>query len=183
MSPGAAISELAAYTFGDIDALVNFAWADQDFSNGAIDYATEQGQICLTGREPVEPGGPSGYAYYGQTESDFRQIVFFDAEPAVMAADFARRSRDPCGDAGSLPETFELNTVLDRLIDVPVLVLFGSNDYLFTPEAPKRQVALYTGSQDVTLHVFSHTGHGLTLERSAPQVRATVAAWLSDHNL
>ena len=50
---------------------------DQGFSNGAYRHAIAQGQTCLAGGEPDEPGGPGGYAYYGQTEAEFREIVFF----------------------------------------------------------------------------------------------------------
>ena len=81
------------------------------------------------------------------------------------------------------PKTFQVNALLDRSILVPVLLLFGANDFLFTSEAPKQQAALYAGSRDVTLRIFPDTGHGLTRERSAPQVRDAVASWLREHGL
>ena len=182
-SGGAAIAEIEAYSFGGIDALVNFAWAEQGFTQGAIEHSLMQGAVCFQGGEESEPGGPGAYAYYGQTEADFREILFHDAEEAVMVADFARRNRDPCGDSASIPPATQVNGRRVGEIHVPILLAWADADFLFDPSAAEAQRDLYSGSDDFTLARFPNMGHALMLERGAAAVRRTVSGWLAERGL
>lgn len=182
MSTGAAIAEQVAHTFGGIDALLVFGWADSGFSNLALQHALAQGVSCALGA--LRPERPGGYAYYGATRRDFEQIVFAgDAEPAVMAAAWAMRNRDPCGDGASLATTFVVSSLRVPEIRVPVLVLFGTRDSLFVTGSAERQAALFSGSSDVSLALFDGAGHGLTVARQAPQVQQRVSEWLTERGL
>ena len=178
-SAGGAISEIAAYSFGGIDALLLFAYSDHSFSNRSIAEASEQGLFCATGGEPQDSDGPGGYAYFAQTREEFRSFVFADAEPAVAARAAAMRNRDPCGDATSLTPAVATNQMNAGGIQVPVLLLYGTSDAIYEqPAAGESQRDMLSGSRDVTLRFFRGTGHALTLERRAPEVRGTVSRWL-----
>jgi pimeloyl-ACP methyl ester carboxylesterase len=180
-SVGGAVAELAAHSFDDlgIEALVLFAYADQGYSQRTVQQSFAQGQVCLAGGDPAEPG----YAYYGQSEADFRGNVFHSAPPEVVAAATAMRNRDPCGDAASLTPATVVNGNRAGAIEEPVLLLFGRNDAVFEPGAGEQQARAFSGSKEVTLREFDNAGHALTLERPAPQVADTMGAWLRERRL
>ena len=179
-SVGAAVAELAAHSFEDVGiaGLVTMGWADQGFSDRTIQQSFDQGARCTAGGEPADDGGPPAYAYFGHTPEEFQGNVFASAEPSVVAAATALRNRDPCGDVASLTPAGVVNGQRLSRIAVPVLLLFGGSDAVFTPEAPAEQSRAFSGSDDVRLETFEGAGHALALERQAPQVRATLAAWL-----
>lgn len=183
-SAGGAIAELAAYSFGGIDALVLFAYADQGFTMRSIQEANEQGLTCATGGEPAEPGGPGGYAFFAQTGEEWKSFMFASAEPVIADRAAALRNRDPCGDTGSLTPAVVANNSGVPEIAVPALLLYGTSDAIYEqPSAGEGQRDLFSGSDDVTLRFFENTGHALTVERSAPTVRNVVAEWLSARGL
>lgn len=179
-SVGAAAAELAAWSFQDIGiaGLITFAWADRDPSARSAEQSLAQSSVCARGGEESDPGQAGGYAYFGQGPDDFKANVFHDAEPSVVATATAQRNRDPCGDASSLTPAAVANARNVKAINAPVLLLFGRNDAVFTANAPQRQKELFTGSDDVSLETFANTGHAMTLERSAPDMRAAVSNWL-----
>jgi pimeloyl-ACP methyl ester carboxylesterase len=90
-----------------------------------------------------------------------------------------RLERDPCGFYGSTAMATLLGPRLIPAISVPVLLFFGAHDALFPSPAGEKQKALYTGSRDVTLATLPDAGHTPMNERSAPDFRATLSAWLS----
>jgi dienelactone hydrolase len=178
-SAGGAIAEIAAHSFGGIDALVLFAYADSGFTNRSVQEASEQGLTCTTGGEAAEPGGPGGYAFFAQTPDEWKSFMFTSAEQAVADQAAAMRNRDPCGDATSLTPAVISNNLNVPRIEAPVLLLYGTSDAIYEqPAAGEQQRRLFSGSKDVTLRFFGGTGHALTLERSAPSVRQTASEWL-----
>lgn len=184
-SVGGGTAELAAHSFADlgIAGLVLFAWADQGYSARSVEQATQQAIDCAPGGEPAEPGGPTGYAYFGRTRSDFQQNVFADTDPSVREAATAMRNRDPCGDNATLLRMAAVNAASVRNIRVPVLLLFGGDDAMFEDNSDEVQAALFLNSPSVTPRSFPRAGHALTLERSAPEVHSAAATWLEDKGL
>jgi pimeloyl-ACP methyl ester carboxylesterase len=175
-SAAGAIAQVEAYSFDDIDALLVLAWADQGFSQQAMQAFGQSGEVCLKG------GDPPGYARFGQSDEDFQALGFHDADPAVVEAATALRNPDPCGDFGSV-----LTAVLNdhrwvRTIKVPVLLVYGGSDAIFPPPAGDQQKGHFTGSDDVTLETIPETGHALSLERSAGTTRDVIASWLCNHS-
>jgi pimeloyl-ACP methyl ester carboxylesterase len=183
-SVGAVASELAVHSFPDLEVagLAVFAWADQGFSQRVGQQSAEQAQVCATGGEEAEPGGPGSYAYYGQTPEDFHGNVFASADPAVVEAATRLRNRDPCGDAASLTQATVVNSSQLSQITVPVLLLFGGADAVFEPGAGRDQASRF-GSEDVTYLEYAGAGHALLLEPPAPQIRVDVARWLAERGL
>jgi len=187
-SVGGSIAELAAHSPQlapdlQLAGLMIFAWADQGYSARSVEQSVRQGAECLPGGEPAYPGGPPGYAYFGRTETEFRDNVFKDADPAVVERATAKRNRDPCGDNATLARVAVVNQLGVKSITVPVLLVFGDKDAVFQAGAMQDQAALFEGSSSVTTKSIPGAGHALTLERSAPLVRSTTAAWLTASGL
>ena len=137
-SGGGAIAELEAYSFGGIDGLILFAYADQGFTNRSLQEANEQGLACTLGGEPAEPGQPGGYAYFAQTASEWKSFMFTTAPAPVADAAAALRNRDPCGDIASFTPAVALNNVRVPEIKTPVLLLYGTADAIYEQPARRR---------------------------------------------
>jgi pimeloyl-ACP methyl ester carboxylesterase len=134
------------------------------------------------GGQPAYPGGPGGYAYFADSAQQWKSFMFTSADPSIADAAAAMRRADPCGDTNSFTPTVLLDNQRVSQIRVPVLLLYGTSDAIYQePQAGETQRGMFTGSHDVTLHFFGDTGHALTLERSAPSVRAVASRWLTEH--
>jgi pimeloyl-ACP methyl ester carboxylesterase len=177
-STGAQIANVEAYSFRDIDALIVVALSFQTTPRAAQVFG-ETRAICLAGGEPAFPGGPGGYAFnFGQSEADFKRTMFHRVRGSVAKAVIGLRNRDPCGDTVSL-----LNALLRQKsalpkIKVPVLVICGEKDALFTPKACRAQKDLYSGSRSASLESVRQAGHAPMLERTASIFRAKIGRWL-----
>ncbi len=177
-SAGSLIAQVEAYSFEDIDALIIMAFADLGNSSTAASTFLESGIVCATGGQRAEAGQPTGYAYFGQDDSDFQAVMFHDAEPDVVAAATVMRNRDPCGDFPSLLSAVVVDQLFLGRITVPVLLVCAENDALFPRQGCEQQADLYSGA-NVTPLLLGSTGHAVTLERSAPLLHQGVANWLS----
>ena len=129
---GGLIAQIEAYSFADIDGLVVMSWADEGFSPLAVLTFTQTVTGCVAGLASL---GSGGYAYFGQTEADYRHAFFYSADPATERR-IATRPRDPCGEEGS----FAQGVLVDHLdvprIHVPVLLMDGDRDALFLRRRP-----------------------------------------------
>jgi pimeloyl-ACP methyl ester carboxylesterase len=136
--------------------------------------------LCQTGGEPSEPGGAPGYAFYGNpTAADFESIMFAAAARPVIDAAAGLRNRDPCGDTNSIiPSLLQQRKYLPR-VGVPVLVLCGTRDALYSRIGCEAQVERYTRSRRVTLELVRGAGHALTIERTARGFRRAISRWLA----
>lgn len=182
-SAGGLIAEIAAYSFGGIDALILFAYADQGFTQRSVQEANEQVLACLIGGEGASSERP-GYAYFAQTAEEWKTFMFASAEERVADQAAAMRSPDPCGDVVLLTPAVMNSHLRVREISVPVLLLYGTSDAIYEqPMAGQDQRRLFSGSDDVTLRFFDGTGHAMTLERSAPEMRRVVSEWLANRDL
>jgi pimeloyl-ACP methyl ester carboxylesterase len=184
LSSGGAIAQLEAYSFRDVDALAVFSDADQDVSTAVVSALTEMGQVCQAGGQPSGgPGTPGGYAYFAQTTQELQALLFYNADPRVESVITSIRTKDPCGDMGSLGAVIGADQANLPTVTVPVLLVYGANDAILLPQAGGDQRQRYTGSKDVTLVTLAATGHILPLERTAPEFRAVVAHWLWQRGL
>lgn len=168
-SVGAAIAQLEAATYDDVDGLVLMSWSDSGASRRAVDEASRQSTLCLQGRD---------YTRFGRTGRDYREMHFATAPRAVRRTASSLRNPDPCGDTLSLSQTASTAHVTNRDIEAPVLLLFGSRDALNRDDATEQQAQAYPSSERVTLHVVEGAGNALPLELTAPRTRRLVAGWL-----
>jgi pimeloyl-ACP methyl ester carboxylesterase len=178
-SIGGLIAQTEAATFHDVDALavVNFSDLAPSPTSlvtfGATTLSCVLGPLTFLGG-----GGADGYAKFGQSTADFNAIMFHDADPSVVAATDALRTRDPCGDTGSVPGALVNDALTIPGIHVPVLLLLGQDDALFTPPVANFGRLEYLGSGDVTQTILPDTGHALLLGNTAPAARAALTSWL-----
>lgn len=166
---GAAIAQLEAGTFSDVDGLVLMSWSDANASDRAVRAASEQVGTCLRGAE---------YASYGASAEAYRSLFFRTAPAAVQRAATRLRNPDPCGDAFSLAPTLLASGLAARQVDVPVLLLFGQRDVQVRSGAPAAQARAYSSDATVTTRTIAGAASALPLERSAPTTRQHVLRWL-----
>jgi pimeloyl-ACP methyl ester carboxylesterase len=176
-SIGGLIAQVEAATFHDVNALAVVSYSDLVPSPTALLTFARTTLACLLGPLPGG-GGADGYAPFGATAADFNAIMFHDADPSVVVATDALRTRDPCGDTGSVPGALVNDALTIPSITVPVLLLIGQNDALFTPPTADFGRLEYLGSHDVTQTILPDTGHALLLGHTAPQARAALSSWL-----
>jgi pimeloyl-ACP methyl ester carboxylesterase len=178
-SEGAVIAITEAYSFRDIDALLDMSFSFSSSPRAALTFGPPR-DACLAGGQPAEPSAPSGYAYLGQgSAADFESIMFHSASGPVRNAADAFRNRDPCGDfASTIPALLQEHSMVKR-IKVPVLVICGRSDALFSSLGCGLQQARFTGSRSASLELVRGVGHALTLEAQAPTFRREVSRWLA----
>jgi pimeloyl-ACP methyl ester carboxylesterase len=180
-SAGAEISNVEAYSFRDVDALlpISFSFSNRPRAQLALGPTRD---LCLKGGEPADPGLPSGYAYFGQPPaSDFLSLMFAGATAAVRTAAAGLRNRDPCGDTDTIVRSLSQQSRNVATIKVPVLVVCGTRDALYSPLGCSLQEERYTRARSSTLELIRGAGHGLTLERRAGTFRKRVSRWLRRH--
>ena len=185
---GGAAAEVEAYSYHDINGLMVFTYQDQGYTPFVLGIAANAGARCAAGGEPAYPGGPGGYVYYPQL-SDWRTLMP-NSDPDVIAGAIASRLRNPCGLIPSTATTAGLNFVGASTgttglgeIHVPVLLVLGALDPVFTHDGFVQQARYFTGSDDVNAVLMPGTGHFETLDRNAPRFRALVAGWLGARGL
>jgi pimeloyl-ACP methyl ester carboxylesterase len=183
-SVGGELVQIEAYSFHDIDALGVMDFADGPFSPLALEEFGIDTTQCVLGGSPQSPGGPGDYGPFGATAGDFDAAMFFDADPAVVSATNAERSKDPCGDVVSILNGVAVDLLNIESIKVPIAYVWGEDDALFLPVPwGLAQEGLYLGSPKVTNIALPDTGHAVTLELSAPLLQQRMDAWLGANGL
>jgi pimeloyl-ACP methyl ester carboxylesterase len=177
---GGLIANIEAISFKDTDGLVVMSYAPQ-VTMRAFQQFYRTREVCLEGGEPAKPGGPGEYAYFGQTEADFRANLFHSAKPTVREAATRLRVRDPCGATASLVDGLVRDLMSLSEVKVPVLIVCGREDSMTPPFVCPNLKRRYVGSSDATLSFVASAGKALPLERTAPTFRRRVATWLGAH--
>jgi hypothetical protein len=166
---GAAIAQVEAATFDDVDGLVLMSWTDRGATSLATRTASRQSAAC---------GAGADYAPFAATATAFRNLFFATAPSGVQKAAAARRDPSPCGDATSLTPLLLGSSLGAGQVETPVLLLFGSKDALNRADARDQQANSYGASAKVTSRTIAGAGSALPLERSAAKTRAAVLRWL-----
>jgi pimeloyl-ACP methyl ester carboxylesterase len=177
-SIGAEIAMIESYSFKDISALVLVSFSYQNLPRAQVVLGPTY-DLCKKGGEPAEPGSPSGYAPYGVgTAEDFRSTMFSSAPQAVLDAAIPLRNLDPCGDTDSIITSLLNQKANLPKVKVPVLLVCGTKDVLFSPAGCKGQAERFTGNRRISVQSVRDAGHAITLERTASSFRRKVARWL-----
>jgi alpha-beta hydrolase superfamily lysophospholipase len=166
-SVGAAIAQIEAATFDDVDGLVLMSWTDRGATSLATRTAARQSAACLSG---------PGYAPLAETGAGYRALMFASAPVDVQRTAARLRADDPCGDVTSLSPMLAASNLAAGRVDAPVLLLYGARDALNRAGAREQQATAYPTK--VTTRTFAGAASALPLERSAERVRATVLRWL-----
>jgi pimeloyl-ACP methyl ester carboxylesterase len=172
------IAMIEAYSFKDVDALVDVSFSFQNLPRAQVAFGPAR-DACLTGGQRAELGGPPGYAYFGQpTPSDFQAIMFHSPRADVRDAATALRNQDPCGDLDSIIAALLQQRAELARVRVPVLVICGTNDALYAALGCRMQADRFSRSRSVTVELVRRAGHAITLERSAASFRRKLSRWL-----
>ena len=166
---GAAVAQLEASTFDDVEGLVLMSWTDNQFSQRAVAEATRQGTTCL---------GAADYAGFGESRADYRSLLFASAPASVQRRAARLRNDVPCGDVLSLAGMVTALTLGTGDIEAPALLLYGDRDARTRDGAADQQAARFRSSESVHTRTFRGAGSALPLERRAPQVRREVLTFL-----
>lgn len=181
-SAGGLITQVTQYSFKSADAIAVISYTDVP-SPLTLSTFTAAGSDCVTA--PQHAHGTTGapnYAPFGRTDADFAAGHFHDIDPVVEKAVLAKHNRDPCGDLLSALGALATDQVMTRSITVPVLVISGTNDALFSPPTNQLQASTaYPASSDVALTELADTGHAVTLGRTHEAFRAAMDKWLTAH--
>jgi pimeloyl-ACP methyl ester carboxylesterase len=183
-STGAQIGEIEAYSYKDVTGLAILGYADRGSSQTAQQQALSAGVLCAAGGQPQNgTDGPPGYVYYEQSPEEFASSFFAPghADPRVVSAATARRSRGPCGDLESIAPGIAVDETRLGEITVPVLLVYGANDAAFPASGEADQRQSLSGTHDVASYTLPGTGHAFTLERTAPLLTRDVGGWLARH--
>jgi pimeloyl-ACP methyl ester carboxylesterase len=180
-SAGGAIANIEAYSFKDVSALIVMSFSYANLPRAQIALVPTR-DLCVRGGEPVAPGGPSGYAFYGQpTAADFEAVMFHSAPRAVRAAADPLRNRDPCGDVESIIPALQRESTFLKTIKVPVLEICGRNDALYSGLGCSQELDRYTHSRSAKLELVKNAGHALPFESTASIFRKKVGRWLAKY--
>jgi pimeloyl-ACP methyl ester carboxylesterase len=177
-SAGGGIAMIEAYSFKDVAALIDVSFSFQNLPRAQVAFGPTR-DACVAGGGPAVPGGPSGYAYFGQpTAADFQSIMFHSAEKPVMDAAATLRNRDPCGDIASIIPALLQQPANVSKVKVPLLVICGTRDALFGPLGCRTQADRFKQSRSRTVELVRNAGHAVAIERSAPTFRRKLSRWL-----
>jgi pimeloyl-ACP methyl ester carboxylesterase len=172
---GGQIAEIEAYSYKDIDGLIVATWADQGQTPWILQRATTAGLDWC-------PQSPSGYVHFA-SEQEFRELLFYDANPQVIEAANSLRNPNPCGMIGSAGPSIAFDKARTPEIRVPVLIVFGAEDTLvWTHQGEEQQKDNFTGSRDKRTVFVPRAGHFPMLERTASQFRHVISTWLTSHS-
>lgn len=178
-SIGGEIAMLAAYSFRDVEALIVASFTFQNLPRAQVALGPTR-DACVAGGQPAELTDPTGYAYFGQpAAADFEAIMFNRLAPSLRGYVLALRNRDPCGDIESIiPALLQQQAQLPK-IRVPVLIICGTKDALFSPLGCRSQADRFGRRRGVTVESVRGAGHAITLDQPARTFRRKVSRWLA----
>ncbi|WP_067680383.1 alpha/beta hydrolase [Nocardia miyunensis] len=179
-SLGGAITQIEAYSFGDVDAIGVLSYSDLALTPEQLVGTLSWGSTCVTGSQK-SPAGAPGYSYLTPNTKAYQQDFLAQSPPKVFAAATPLRQLNPCGDMISLTEATLIDPVRLGAIHIPVLTLTGTEDRVFDVNRARYQGKLFTGSPDVTSDIVNGATHGLTMEPTATQFRNALDPWLRTH--
>jgi pimeloyl-ACP methyl ester carboxylesterase len=181
-SNGGTVAQTEAYSFLDVEALVVGGWTELFLASPvSIQAAPRVGPVCARGGEPVEPGGPSGYAFTWPSAEAEANDVFYDPAPGARERLAKVRQPDPCGVGTSYLTAASVSPREIGTINVPVLLVFGSRDKVQPRPFGDAQLLLYTGTQDKRLVYIDEAGHSLMAEKRFRTFQLLISGWLRLH--
>ena len=176
---GGQVAEIEAYSYDDINGLILATWADQGFSSWILQRsAVAASDWCTTSPVQTPPGSPTSYVHF-VSDQEFRTLLFYRADPRVIAATDALRNANPCGIMRSVPIAVQFDPVKTQSVTVPLLDIYGADDTLVWSHAGEAQQEDNFGSKDKTTVFTRDAGHFPMFELAAPRFRGAISAWLN----
>lgn len=176
-SVGGLTSNIEAYTFEDVGAVINMSWGD--FAATPF-TAQELADVLLRCSQGGDQGAPPNYAAFFKNSRD--KFYFNSATPDVRAA-VPPLHPDPCGQLASIPAAIAADVALLGTINVPVQVIFGGSDAVFGPQplVATQEAARYLGSPKVTTTIIPEASHYPLVEANHLQMVDGVDRFLTEN--
>ncbi|MFL5824396.1 MAG: alpha/beta fold hydrolase [Solirubrobacteraceae bacterium] len=175
---GGQVAEIEAYSYNDINGLILATWADQGFTPWIIERSViAANDWCTASPLQTPPGSPTSYVHF-VSDHEFRTLLFYDANPHVIAATAAQRNPNPCGIMRSGPIAVQFDPAKTQSVTTPLLDVYGAQDTLVWSHAGEAQQQDNFGSKDKTTVFIPDAGHFPMFEGSAPLFRAAISSWL-----
>lgn len=175
---GGQVAEIEAYSYHDINGLILTTWADQGFTSWILRRAAiAAADWCTTSPLETPTGSPTSYVHFASAE-EVRTLLFYNADPRVIAATTARRNPNPCGIMRSGPIAVQFDPATTRSVTVPLLDIYGAKDTLVWSHAGESQQQDNFGSKDKMTIFIPNARHFPMFERSASLFRAAISSWL-----
>ncbi len=152
-SVGAMIANITAFTFHNVDGVVNQGFGDFAASPYAAQEVFDAYSRCSAGGDA---GAPPNYATFAKNSRD--TFYFHDATPEVRAA-VPASSPDPCGQIQSVLAGIGADTAHLAEINVPVMLVFGRDDAVYPAPAPDLTAPRYLSSPEVTASGIPNASH------------------------
>lgn len=178
---GAQISQIEAYSFGDVDGLVLMGWADRGLTDDADATFFGAFSSCMQGGGgPAEKADdPPGYVYFDLGRTRFAENNLRDVRPEVAGAVTQQQNRTPCAELASQLEAVVVDLQHLNEITVPVLMVQGEQDSRIT--GGEQNLAPFTGTTDKQLLTVPGAGHFMGLGERAQVLHDGMASWLDRH--
>jgi pimeloyl-ACP methyl ester carboxylesterase len=176
-SVGGLTSHIEAYTFKDVDAVINMAWGDFAATPFTVQEVADVLSRCAQGGDP---GAQPGYAAFFKNSRD---KFYFNSATSDVRAAVPPLNPDPCGQLESIPAGIATDVALLGTINVPVQVIFGDADAVFGPQplVANEQAARYTGSPKVTTTIIPAASHYPLIEANHLQMVDGVDKFLTEN--
>ncbi|HUR73837.1 MAG TPA: alpha/beta hydrolase [Sporichthya sp.] len=171
-SVGAMIANITAFSFHNVDGVINQGFGDFAASPYAAREVFDADSRCAAGGDR---GAPPDYATFAKDSRD--TFYFADATPAVRAG-VPASSPDPCGQIESVLAGIGADMMHLAEINVPVMLVFGLDDAVFPPPALDLTAARYQGSPFVTASTVPNASHFPLLGEYFTLLAGATAAWL-----
>ena len=176
-SVGGLTSHIEAYTFKDVDAVINMAWGDFAATPFTVQEVADVLGRCAQGGDQ---GAPANYAAFFKNSRD---KFYFNSATSDVRAAVPPLNPDPCGQLESIPAGVAADVALLGTINVPVQVIFGDADAVFGPQplVAQEQAARYLGSPKVTTTIVPAASHYPLVEANHLQVVDGVDKFLTEN--
>jgi pimeloyl-ACP methyl ester carboxylesterase len=174
-SVGGLTSNIEAFTYKDVAGVINYGWGDHEVTPYAFEEYNKARGRCLGGGDSSTPE----YTPFARDTQD--KFYYNTAEQDVRAA-VPKSHADPCGQLESIPPAIFTDVNHVGEITVPVLVIFGTGDAIFDPNAAQHAKDRYKGSKSVTLYQPKDASHYPLVEKTHLETVSVVDKFLKDND-
>ncbi len=173
-SVGGMIANITAFSFHNIDGLINQGFGDFAASPYAAEEVFQATASCFQGGDS---GALKDYVHFAKDSLD---TFYFQTASAEVRKRVPAPAPDPCGQIESVTAGIGNDVLRLGEIDVPVLLVFGTRDAVFPPPAILQQELRYFGSPEVTRAGIPGASHFPILEEHVDLMLGASAQWLDN---
>ncbi|GAA0606040.1 alpha/beta fold hydrolase [Sporichthya brevicatena] len=173
-SVGGMIANIAAYSFHNVDGVINQGFGDFAASSYAAEEVFKASTSCFEGGDS---GALKDYVHFAK---DSLETFYFNTASPEVRRHVPAPAPDPCGQIESVMAGIGNDVLRLGEIDVPVLLVFGTADAVFPPPAIIQQDLRSFGSAEVTRAGIPGASHFPILEQHVDLMLGATDQWLEN---